>query len=233
LLPFPRMSTPPLHDFLEVLAQALKRPLLPVKEAAAELRMTAADPNSQRMGEVILRHISQMDRTIQAVLDLSHLQRGRFQTERTEVELLRILEAAVEECRPTLESKGQRLIVKMPDEPLRVMGDEPRLLQVMHTLMENAVKFTPEAGSIGLSLAPVGADAEVQVQDTGCGVSPTIMSRMFDPFAIASSKDSSDEGLGLSLSVAKHIVELHGGSLSAHSEGPGQGALFSVRLPLA
>jgi signal transduction histidine kinase len=226
------MSDNPLHDFLEVLAHGLRKPLAPVKAAAEELRMTAPDPNSQRIGELILRQVGDMDRILEAVLDVSCLERGRLQTARNPLDLYRVLEAAVEECRPALEAKSQRLIVELPDEPLQVEGDEPRLVQVMRNLLDNAVKFTPEAGSIHLSIAAAGSHAEIQVQDTGCGMTPTLLSRLFDPFAVATSTAHTEDGLGLGLIITKHLVELHEGTLTAHSDGPGQGAQFCVSLPL-
>src|SRR6266702_474850 len=108
------MSDPPLNDFLEALAHALKRPLMPVRTAAEELRMTATDPNSQRMGEIIFRQVEYMERMVDALLDLSLLERGCLRMAHSSVELLRVIQLAVEECRPALESKSQRLILSLP-----------------------------------------------------------------------------------------------------------------------
>src|SRR5436190_779219 len=118
-------------DFLEALGHALKSPLLPVRAAAEELRMTAADPNSQRMGEIIYRQVEHMERMVAALLDLSLLQRGRLQLAHSSVELLHVIESAVEQCRPALESKSQRLIVDMPEHAARIAGDESRLVQIV------------------------------------------------------------------------------------------------------
>jgi signal transduction histidine kinase len=263
------MSDPSLHDFLQALAHALRKPLTPVRAAAEELRMRAPDPNSQRMGAIIFEQVAHMERLIGAILDLSLLQRGRLQMSYSSIELLRVLEAAVEECRPALESKSQRLIVDLPDQALQVEGDEPRLVQIMRNLLDNAVKFTPDGGSIRLSIAANDSHAQVQVQDTGVGLTPTALSRLFDPFVFVSGQEdgavngaptaqapavaptpqaegSSDSpshetgaattldcGVGLSLIITKHLVELHNGSITATSEGPGQGSQFCVSLPLA
>ena len=226
------MSDPPLSDFLEALAHAVRKPLLPVRAAAEELRMTAADPNSQRMGEIIFRQVEQLERLIGAVLDLSLLERGRLQMTHSSVELLRVIELAVEECRPALESKGQRLILNMPEQVLRIHGDELRLVQIVRNLLDNAVKFTADGGSIHLSIAGAGSRAEIQVQDTGCGLTPTVLSRLFDPFVWASTAQT-EAGTGMSLNITKHLVELHNGTISAASAGPGQGSQFCVSLPLA
>ena len=220
------------NDFLEVVAQALRKPLTPVRAAAEELRMTAADPNSQRMGEIIFRQVAHMERMLDALVDLSLLERGRLQMGHSRVELLRIIESAVEQCRPALESKSQRLILDVPDEPLRIEGDELRLVQIVRNVLDNAVKFTPDGGSIHLSLAWVGSQAQIQVQDTGCGLIPTVLSRLFDPFVLAST-DHTEAGVGLSLSITRYLVELHKGTISADSAGPGQGSTFCVSLPLA
>ena len=225
------MSEKPQIDFLEVLALRLKKPLAAAKAAAEELRMTAADPNSQRSGEIILGQVSQMDRMIQSLLELSLLERNLLPTSHSRVELERVVEAAVEECRPAMDSKSQRLVFDMPD-PLQVQGDERQLVTILRTLFDNAVKFTPPGGSIELSIAAVDSCAQIQVRDTGCGITPEGLSQLFDPFALEESTASADRGLGLSLTITKHLVELHHGTITAHSEGPGQGAEFRVRLPL-
>jgi signal transduction histidine kinase len=227
------MSDQPLTDLLEVLAHGLRKPLAQVRAAAEGLRMTATDPNSQRIGEIIFRGVGQMDQMIEAVLDASLLERGRLQTTHSDVQLQRVIESAVEECRPALESKSQRLILQMPDQPLRIQGDELRLVQIVQNLLDNAVKFTPEGGSIHLSIAAVGSHAQIQVQDTGCGVTPTLLPRLFEPFAVGASTPHTEAGLGLSLIITKHLVELHNGTISAYSTGPGQGSQFCVTLPVA
>jgi signal transduction histidine kinase len=226
------MSSPPLNDLLEALVHALRKPLLPVRTAAEELRMTAADPNSQRMGEIIFRQVEYMERMVAALLDLSLLERGRLQMARSSVELLRVMELAVEECRPALESKSQRLILDMPEQALRIEGDELRLVQIVRNLLDNAVKFTPDGGSIHLSMAGEGSQAQIQVQDTGCGLTPAVLSRLFEPFVFVST-DQAEAGVGVSLGITRRLVELHRGTISANSAGPGQGSQFCVTLPLA
>jgi signal transduction histidine kinase len=226
------MSDPPSNDFLEAFAHAFAKPLIPVRAAAEEIRMTAADPNSQRMGEIIFRQVEHMERMVEALIDLSLLQRGRLQMAHSSVEVLRVIELAVEECRPALESKSQRLTVNMPEHPLQVLGDEPRLVQIVRNLLDNAVKFTANGGSIHLSIAAAGSQAQIQVQDTGCGLTPTALERLFDPF-VAELTPQAEAGMGVSLNIARHLVELHNGTLSAASAGPGEGSQFCVSLPLS
>jgi signal transduction histidine kinase len=225
------MSEQPLSASLEVLAQGLRKPLVVARAAAEDLRMTATDPSSQRIGEVILQQVVQMDRMISTIMDLSLLERTGLKTARAEVDLPHVIELAVEDCRLELESKGQRLVLEMPETPLRIKGDELRLVQIIRSLMENAVKFTPEGGSIHLSIAAVGSHAQIQVQDTGCGLTQAHLSQLFTPFALADPLDAQG-GLGISLALAKRLVELHQGTISAESAGQGQGSLFRVRLPL-
>jgi signal transduction histidine kinase len=226
------MSAEQLHDFLEVLAQGLRHPLEPVREAAEELRMTAADPQSQRIGEVIIRQVGQMTGMIDAILDVSRLERGHLPTSLVRLDLYRILESAVEDCRAALEAKSQRLIVEMPDGPLEVEGDEARMVQIIRNLMSNAVKFTPEGGSIELAIEASEDEVRIHIRDSGCGISSADLARLFEPFALAATGANNNGGLGLGLAITKRLVDLHNGSITAHSEGPGQGAEFCVALPL-
>jgi signal transduction histidine kinase len=122
--------------------------------------------------------------------------------------------------------------VNIPEQALRIEGDELRLVQIVRNLLDNAVKFTPDGGSIHLSIVGVGSQAQIQVQDTGCGLTPTVLSRLFDPFVLASTAQA-EAGVGVSLSITKHLVELHRGAITAASAGPGQGSQFCVSLPLA
>ena len=194
--------------------------------------MSATDPNSQRSGEIILGQVGQMDRMIQSLLELALLERGLLQITQAPVELQGIIEAAVEECRPALESKSQRLVFDMPDPLLQVNGDERHLVQIVRNLFDNAVKFTPAGGSIELSIAAVDSQVQIDVRDTGCGITPEFLPQLFDPFTLEESEARAENGLGLSLTITKHLVELHHGTLTADSAGAGQGAKFRVCLPL-
>jgi signal transduction histidine kinase len=225
------MSDQPLNTALEVLAQGLRKPLVSARAAAEELRMTATDPSSQRIGELILQQVVHMDRMISAILDLSLLERTGLETAHLDVDLPHVIELAVEECRPELESKGQRLILEMPDTAPRLKGDELRLVQVIRNLIDNAVKFTPEGGSIHLSITAADSQAQIQVEDTGCGLTPAHLSQLFTPFALANPLES-EGGMGISLALTKRLVELHDGTISAESAGSGLGTRFCVCLPL-
>jgi signal transduction histidine kinase len=221
------------YQFLEVLASCLKRAVDPALEAAEELRMTATDAKAQRMGGIILQQLSQMRRMIDALADLSLLEERRLRSDSADLDLQRVLELAVEECRPLLEAKSQRLIVNLADEPLHIKGDEPRLVQALRSVMENAVKYTPEAGSIEISIAAAGRQGEVLIRDTGCGLTPAQLSNLYEPFALATLADPAQGGLGLSLAITRHLVEIHGGTITINSGGPDQGTEVCVTLPLA
>ena len=227
---FQSMSDQPPLLPLEVLAQGLKKPLVAARTAAEELRMRAQDPNSQRIGEVILQQMIHMDRMISAVMDLSLLERLDLQTAHSEVDLSYVIELAVEECRAELEGKAQRLVLQMPDTPLWIKGDELRLVQIIRSLLDNAVKFTPDEGSIFLSIMAIGSHVTIQVQDTGCGLTPAHLAQLFTPFALTTLEDP-NSGLGISLAVTKQLVEIHKGTITAESAGHGQGSRFCVRLP--
>jgi signal transduction histidine kinase len=226
------MSDPNLEQFLEALAQRLRMPLSPVKAAAEELRMTASDPNSQRAGEVILRQVGLLDEMLESLLDASRLERGRLPMTRSPVNLMSVLEAAVEQCRPALEAKSQRFTLDMTDQPLDVEGDEPRLVQIIRYVFDNAVKFTPPGGSIHLSISATDSLVEIRVRDNGCGMSAERIPQIFTPFGVDTTGSEDAGGLGLSLSIAKRLVELHKGAITAQSGGPGEGSEFCVTLPL-
>jgi signal transduction histidine kinase len=227
------MSEPPIGHFLELLARGLRRPLAPARAAAEELRMTAADPNSQRIGELILGKMGEMERMVDTLLDISLLERGNLQATYAPLELQRVVESAVEHCRPALEAKAQRLILQLPDPWPSIEGDEPRLVQIVRNLLDNAVKFTPDGGSIYLSIIADRASVDIEVKDTGCGMTPTLLPKLFAPFvAGVSLPEAEGGGLGLGLTITKYLVELHNGTISATSEGPGEGSQFRVSLPL-
>lgn len=210
-----------------------------MRSAAEELRMTAADPVSQRVGEVVVRQSGYLDRMIDALLDISQLQRDCLPIVHSDVDLYTVVEESVEPCRAELESKNQRLVVELPDEPVQMRGDQSRIIQIVRSLLENAVKFTGNGGSVYLLVNTVGPDIEVVVRDTGRGLAREELERVFDPFVQLRPDEPSDPdtnpetGLGISLCIAQHLVALHNGTIRVESAGPGEGAQFSVRLPLA
>jgi signal transduction histidine kinase len=159
---------------------------------------------------------------------------GKLRLVTSTVDLRGAVEAAAETARPACEAAGHRLAVRLPPDPVRVEADLTRLTQVLTNLLTNAAKYTPAGGDIGLEVAVEGAEVVVRVRDTGVGIPADMLPRLFDLFAqMDHSLDRAQGGLGIGLALVKRLVEMHGGTVEANSEGPGAGSEFVVRLPLA
>ncbi|WP_437909054.1 PAS domain-containing protein [Sorangium sp. So ce327] len=236
-------------EFLAMLAHELRNPLAPVRTAVAMLRRVgAADPVQRRARDVIDRQVTHMVRLIDDLLDISRIARGRIQLRKARCDLVGIVRQTAEDYRANLEAEGVALRVSAPDEPLWVEGDDTRLAQMLGNLLQNAGKFTDAGASGGGRVsvrveagprAPgreggVSGQAVITVEDNGVGMDPGLLARIFDPFSQADQGLArSKGGLGLGLALVKGLVELHGGTVAAHSEGIGRGSVFTLRLPLA
>ena len=222
-------------DFLATLAHELRNPLAPIRNAVAILaRKGSLDPELSWGREVITRQVEQMSRLIDDLLDIERISRGKFLVRKERVDLERAIDMALEMSRPYITAAGHRLSVLMPSERVVVDADPTRLAQVFSNLLNNAAKFTEPRGSISLSATTDGRTATVSVEDSGIGFPPEMATRLFKPYAqVAGTHDRSRGGLGIGLSLVQGIVALHGGTVEARSEGPGRGAQFIVRLPLA
>jgi CheY-like chemotaxis protein len=174
-----------------------------------------------------------MARLVDDLLDVSRISRGQIALRTEPVDLAAAVARAVEISRPLIDARHHALTVEVPPEPLPVDGDLTRLAQVFANLLNNAAKYTPDGGRVGLTVAHAGDTAEVRVRDTGVGIPPNLLPLVFDLFTQAErSLDRAQGGLGIGLSLVKTLVELHGGTVEAHSDGPGRGSEFVVRLPL-
>jgi signal transduction histidine kinase len=170
---------------------------------------------------------------VQDLQDVARIGRGTIELRRERVQLGAAINAAVESCRPLMERSRLQMTVSMPVEPIHVDGDLARLAQVFANLLSNAVKFNALGGQIWLSADREGAEAVVRVRDSGAGIEPDMLDRIFEPFVQSSrAVDRAAGGLGIGLTLARRLVEMHGGSVSAHSDGPGKGAELVVRLPV-
>jgi len=220
-------------EFLATLAHELRNPLAPVRNAVELLRMRkSADPEMARTHEVIARQVTQMARLLDDLLDVSRITRNRLELRRQPVTLASVVESAVETSRPLLDAAGHHLEVVLQN-PVYVDGDPTRLSQVFANLLNNAAKYTPRGGSIQLLTERTGDEVVVSVKDNGIGFAPETRARLFEMFAQANpALDRSQTGLGIGLSLVKALVELHGGTVDAHSEGHGCGSEFIVRLPV-
>jgi PAS domain S-box-containing protein len=218
--------------FLATLAHELRNPLAPLRYAA-ELLGSAGSEDLNWSRDVIERQVAHLTRLIDDLFDISRITREIMGIEKRRVELTEVLQAALETCRPAIAQSDQQLIVHMPSEPIYVFGDAVRLTQVVVNLIKNASKFTGPAGRIRVTAARRGAEGSVEVEDTGIGIRAEDLPHVFDAFFQGQSHETgAPGGLGIGLYLAKRLVELHGGSLEAASEGPGAGSRFEVRLPL-
>jgi CheY-like chemotaxis protein/two-component sensor histidine kinase len=167
------------------------------------------------------------------LLDVSRITRGRLELRRERVELGSILRQAIETSRPLADAQAQRVSVTAPAEPIYLEADRARLAQVFYNLLHNASKYTPREGHIWLAAERIGHEVIVRVRDNGVGIEPAMMATIFEPFRqVPQTLERSQGGLGIGLTLARRLVDMHGGSLTARSGGAGKGSEFTVRLPL-
>ncbi len=223
--------------FLAVLAHELRNPLGPVRNAAGILaRVGPEDVAAFRQAtQVIDRQVSHMARLTDDLLDVSRIARGKVRLREEALDVAEIVWQTTEDYRPTLETdSGLALTLSVPGEPVWVKGDAVRLAQAVGNLLHNAGKFTDAGGRVEVGLAATAKEAVVTVRDDGRGMSAEMQARLFEPFSQADeSLDRSTGGLGLGLALVKGLLELHEGSVSAYSAGPGHGSVFTMTLPLA
>ncbi|RPJ57316.1 MAG: PAS domain S-box protein, partial [Acidobacteria bacterium] len=220
--------------FLAVLGHELRNPLAPISTAAALLkRIGPPDPTHRRSCEIIDRQVAHMTRLIDDLLDVSRIARGKITLRREELDLTEIVQRAVEDHRPLLESRGLTLHYAAPPVTVCTLGDAARVTQIVGNLLVNAGKFTDRGGHVEVSLeVDGGQQVVIRVRDSGIGIDGETMARLFQPFAQADrSIDRSGGGLGLGLALVKGLVDLHGGHVQAFSGGAGRGAEFVVRVP--
>jgi PAS domain S-box-containing protein len=224
-------------EFLAVLAHELRNPLAPLLNGLQILRQPAAAPQSQAhardMMERQLRHLA---RLVDDLLDVSRISRGKVQLRCERIDLARHARTAAEDRRPVLERAGLALVVETPETPVWVTGDPTRLAQIVNNLLDNSAKFSDGGRKVTVRVTAGAArrQAALSVRDEGVGIEPEMLPRLFNVFAQADrSLDRTRGGLGLGLALVKGLAELHGGEVEAFSEGPGKGAEFTVRLPLA
>jgi PAS domain S-box-containing protein len=226
-------------EFLAMLAHELRNPLAPIRNALQILMMPGLpEPERQQTRALIARQVGQLTRLVDDLLDVSRITRGKIALRKVPVALAGVLRRAAETSQPLIEANRHTLTLDIPPEPLWVEADSTRLEQVFTNLLNNAAKYTERGGSIRLSveLASRGQqppEVLVRVRDTGFGIPAQVLPYIFELFAQADrTLDRAQGGLGIGLTLVKTLVELHGGTVTAHSEGAGQGSEFVVRLPL-
>jgi PAS domain S-box-containing protein len=219
-------------EFLAMLGHELRNPLAPIL-TAVQLMKLRGDTASEREQVIIERQAQHMVRLVDDLLDVARITRGKVALRETALDLRAVVHKAVEIISPLLEQKQHRLTLDLPAEPLNVFGDEARLSQVFANLLSNAARYTAPQGQIRLHVERDGNEVVVHVRDNGSGISADMLPRVFELFAQAPQRsDRSEGGLGLGLTLVRNLVSMHGGEVSAHSDGPGQGSEFVVRLPI-
>jgi CheY-like chemotaxis protein/two-component sensor histidine kinase len=191
-------------------------------------------PIMEKARTMMERQLTQMVRLVDDLLDVSRITRGKIELRKERVELAAVVASAVETSRPLIEAAGHELTVTLPPEPIPLDADLTRLAQVFANLLNNAAKYTGQGGHIWLTAERHGGEVLVKVRDTGLGIPADMLSKIFEMFAqVDRSLERSQGGLGIGLTLVKRLVEMHGGSVEARSDGPGMGSEFTVRLPVA
>jgi two-component system, chemotaxis family, CheB/CheR fusion protein len=221
-------------EFLAVLSHELRNPLAPLRSSLDVLdRAEPAGQQWRREQEIAKRQIAHLTKLVDDLLDVSRIAHGKIELHRTELDLADLARRTADDHRAVFESRGVHLGVETPPGALFVRGDPTRLVQVVGNLLQNAAKFTRAGDTVTLSVLRVGDAAEIQVRDTGAGIDPGLLKDVFQPFTQAKQTLARTEGgLGLGLAFVRGLVELHGGTVTAASAGPGRGAEFTVRLPV-
>ena len=220
-------------EFLATLAHELRNPLAPIRNGLQILRMAPEGPRAEDVRGMMDRQLTHMVRLIDDLLDVSRVSRGRIDLRKVRMSLQDAVNSALETSRPLIEANEHRLSLDIPQEPLWVEGDLTRLAQVVSNLLNNAAKYTPAGGDIRLTLSKRKGYADIEVADNGLGIDADMLPRVFDLFAQADRHlDRSQGGLGIGLALVSKLVEMHGGSSTAKSEGQGKGSTFTVSLPL-
>jgi two-component system, sensor histidine kinase len=222
-------------EFLATLAHELRNPLAPIRNGLEILRIAGNDPQKTALArEMMERQLLQMVRLVDDLLDVSRITTGKLAVRKTIIDLHDALRDAVEIARPFIESRRHAFETILPPEPIPVEGDRTRLAQVFSNLLNNAAKYTHPGGRIQLRLGREGRDAVVRVRDNGVGLAPESLHVIFEMFnQVDRTLERSQAGLGVGLTLARRLVELHEGTIEAISDGTGKGSEFVVRLPLS
>ena len=219
-------------EFLAMLGHELRNPLSPIL-TALQLMKLRGHPGSERERTVIERQVTHLTRLVDDLLDVSRIARGRIELKTEIVEVAEVVAKAIEMASPLLEQRNHKLKMDVPRRGLRVDADTTRLSQVISNLLTNAAKYTPPNGVVTVRAQHVDDEVVLSVRDTGIGISPDVLPRIFDLFVQErQALDRSQGGLGIGLTIVRSLVERHGGSVSARSDGQGKGSEFIIRLPL-
>jgi len=238
-----RRTMQELHDadgrkdvFLATLAHELRNPLAPIKATAQLLGRVGArdDEQLRRMSGIIERQADHMVTLVEDLMDVSRVRSGQIALEHAPVDLTAVIGAAHEQVRPLIERRNHACHIDADLQPVWVLGDGKRLVQVLANLMNNAAKYTPPGGELRVTLRADAGEARIAVRDNGAGIAPALLPRVFEMFTQAAlTPERAEGGLGMGLALVKRLTEMQGGSVRADSAGAGRGSTFTVVLPLA
>jgi PAS domain S-box-containing protein len=222
-------------EFLATLAHELRNPLAPLSNGLHLMRMGASKPELlEKTRQMMERQIQHMVHLVDDLLDVARISTGKVELRRQRIDLKDVVATAVETSASLVEAGRHKLNVEVPQQPMPMDADPTRIAQVISNLLNNAAKYTPESGRIALKVWTEGGEVVLSVSDTGVGIAPDAIAKVFEMFAqVPSSAAKPQGGLGIGLSLVQSLVALHGGSVSASSAGLGEGSTFTVRLPLA
>jgi two-component system CheB/CheR fusion protein len=223
------------NEFLAVLGHELRNPLAPIRTGLDLLnRLAPSGADTTEIRAMMGRQLGHLVRLIDDLLDLSRIERGKFELRKATVDLRDAVAQGVEAARPTVVARGHRMTLECPAGAVHAVADLTRIAQVVANLVDNAAKYTPEHGRIAVRLAHAGGEAAITVEDNGAGIAPNMLASVFEIFTQAGERGNGNSGgLGIGLSIAKGLVEMHGGRIAAASAGIGKGSTFTVLLPLA
>ena len=220
------------NKFLATLAHELRNPLAPVRNCVALLKARKdKDPVIDQVSDVIERQVALMARLMDDLLDIGRITNDRMELRKERVELARIVHDAIEMCQPLIQRSSHEVTLIAPEPSLVVEADPARLGQVFGNLLNNACRYTAHKGHIWVTIERSGGEAVVTITDTGIGIPPEQLSTIFEMFSQVDRTNRPQGGLGIGLHLVKRLVDMHGGHVSAQSEGPGMGSRFTVRLP--
>ena len=221
-------------EFLATLAHELRNPLVPIRNGLKVLKLAGNNPvMAENTRSMMDQALNQMVRLVDDLLDASRITTGKLQLRKEWVELAAVVQSAVETSRPLIDEQGHKLTVTLPPAPVLLDADPIRMAQVFSNLLNNAAKYSEEGGHIALTAEMQGEEVLVRVTDRGIGIPAEHLPRIFEMFAqVDTTFDRSQGGLGIGLSLVKGLVGMHGGRIDAHSDGPGKGSEFVVRLPV-
>jgi CheY-like chemotaxis protein/two-component sensor histidine kinase len=226
-------EVPAQPELLAMLGHELRNPLAPIRNSAALLRSLCSDPRQLQAVDIISRNVVHLTRMLDDLLDAARLRRGTFTLKKQRVDIAAIVHDVLEDVKPAIEARRQNLHISLPEAPVQMQCDPVRLSQILLNLLNNANRYTPEGGSISLTASKVHNELLIEVADNGAGIDQKLLPQLFNVFAQAPQPlDRSRGGLGLGLAIARNLAEMHGGTITVESPGPGQGSRFRLALPL-